>query len=89
MKRFLGLISATGLALPLPAQADDGAVAAGIAGGLLGGLVLGSALTPRPVYEAAPVYVTPPPPRCYWTRGPAYFDDWNGVWVRERIRVCD
>jgi hypothetical protein len=49
MKRFLGLILATGLALP--AQADDGAVAAGIAGGLLGGLVLGSALTPRPVYE--------------------------------------
>lgn len=81
-------------AAPTTAQAGDGgAVAAGVAGGLLGGMFLGSALASRPhyYYEPAPVYVEPPPPpyHCYWARGRAYWDDWRGVWVRPRIRVCD
>ncbi len=76
--------------LPSVARADDGAVAAGVAGGLLGGMLLGGALAPRP-YAPAPVYVESPPPpyHCYWTRGRPYWDDWRGVWVRPRIRVCD
>ena len=77
-------------AVPRTANAHDGEVAAGVAGGLLGGLLLGGALAPRPpVYvEPTPVYVEPAP-RCYWTRGEPYWDDWRGVWRRQRIRVCD
>jgi hypothetical protein len=76
----------------LPARADDGgAVAAGVAGGLLGGLLLGGAVAPRPYYGPAPVYVEPPPPRayCYWTRGEPVWDDYRGVWIRPRVRVCE
>jgi hypothetical protein len=76
----------------LPAQADDGgAVAAGVAGGLLGGLLLGGAVAPRPYYAPAPVYVEPPPPPayCYWTRGEPVWDDYRGVWIRPRVRVCE
>jgi hypothetical protein len=84
-----GLICSAGM--PSAARAEDGAVAAGVAGGLLGGLLLGGALAPRPYYAPEPVYVEPPPPpyRCYWRLGRPYWDDWRGVWVRPRIRVCD
>jgi hypothetical protein len=78
--------------MPTMARAGDGDVAAGVAGGLLGGLLLGGALAPRPYYAPPePVYVEPPPPpyRCYWRLGRPYWDDWRGVWVRPRIRVCD
>lgn len=95
MKRIATLaIAAIGfyaVATPTPARAGDGgAVAAGVAGGLLGGLFLGSALAGPRYYEPAPEYVGPPPPSyCYWTRGRRYWDDWRGVWVRPRIRVCE
>ena len=74
-----------------PARADDGgAVAAGVAGGLLGGLLLGGAVAPRPYYAPAPVYVEPAPPvYCYWTRGRAVWDDYRGIWIRPRVRVCE
>jgi hypothetical protein len=76
-----------------PAHAENGQIAAGVAGGLLGGMLLGGALAQRPAYgppppayyEAEPVYVR----HCYWTRGEPYWDDWNGVWRRPRVRVCD
>ena len=78
------------LVAPSTVQAGDGgAVAAGVAGGLIGGMFLGSALAPRPYYAPAPVYVEPPPYKCYWTRGRAYWDDWRGVWVRPSVRVCE
>lgn len=87
------VIAASTLTAPTTARAGDGgAIAAGIAGGVLGGLFLGSALTPhRYYYESEPVYAEPPPPiyHCYWARGPAYWDDWRGVWVRRHVRVCE
>jgi hypothetical protein len=85
-------ISASLFGMPTPARAGDGgAVVAGAAGGLLGGMLLGSALAGPRYYEAAPVYVAPPPrpPYCYWTHGRPYWDGWRGVWVRPRIRVCE
>jgi hypothetical protein len=87
-------LTATSMA-PTSAGADDGRVAAGIAGGLLGGLFLGGALAPRPHYYAPEYYDAPgriyynPPPRCYWTRGEPVWDDYQGVWRRPRIRVCE
>lgn len=93
------LIIATAIStIAIPnARAEDGQIAAGVAGGLLGGLLLGGALAPRPYYYApGPVYVQPEPGylegpsyRCYWTRGEPYWDDWRGIWVRPRVRVCD
>ena len=81
------------MAIPTSARAnDDGAVAAGIAGGALGGLFLGGLLAQHPHYVPqyyGPVYYDAPPPRCYWTRGEAYWDDFIGAWRRPRIRVCD
>jgi hypothetical protein len=76
------------------ARADDsGRVVAGVAGGFLGGMFLGSVLShprPAPTYEVAapgPVYYGPPP--CHWEPGPPYWDDYDGVWRRQRVRVCD
>ena len=100
MKRLMIALLATTvsisvLSVPNKARAEDGAVAAGVAGGLLGGLFLGSALAPRPYYRPAPVYEEPepvydePPVRCYWRRGEPYWDDYRGIWRRERVRVCD
>ena len=37
-------------------------------------------VVPAPYYAAAPA-------RCYWTRGPAYWNGWR--WVRRPVRVCD
>jgi hypothetical protein len=78
------------------AKAENGQIAAGVAGGLLGGLVLGGALAPRPnYYGPSPIYVEPAtvyvdrPYRCYLTRGEPYWDDYRGIWVRPRVRVCD
>ena len=86
-------ISVPSFITPRGAHAGDGgAVAAGVAGGLLGGMVLGSAMASRPYYAPAPVYVdepAPPPVTCYWTRGRPYWDDWQGAWVRPRVRVCE
>jgi len=100
MKKRIFMLFAASVALSLVTQpdvarADNGQVAAGVAGGLLGGMLLGSALAPRPYYYGPapvyvePAYVAPPPYRCYWTRGEAYWDDYRGVWQRPRVRVCD
>jgi hypothetical protein len=82
--------------MSMPARADDvGRVAAGVAGGVLGGLLLGGALAPRPYpappgyYGPGPAYYDGPAPRCYWTRGEPYWDEYVGAWRRPRIRVCD
>lgn len=86
----------SGIVIPT-ARAENGQVATGIAGGLLGGLLLGGALAPQPRYygpapvyvQPEPVYVEPPRYRCYFTRGEPYWDDYRGMWVRPRVRVCD
>ena len=78
--------------LPAPAQAGGrgGAVAAGILGGLAVGAIIGSAASqPRYGYAPEPVYVAPPPPQCYWTRGEPVWDGYRGVWRRPRVQVCD
>ena len=75
----------------LPAQArNGGAVAAGVIGGLaVGGLLGAAAAQQQPRYAPEPVYVAPPPPRCYWTRGEPVWDGYRGAWVRPRVQVCD
>ena len=78
---------------PAPAEARcvGCAVGAGVAAGLIGGaLIAGAAANaapPPPAYYApAPVYG--PGPGCYYTRGPRVWDDYYGVWRRERVLVC-
>ena len=78
--------------LPAPVQAggNGGAVAAGVIGGLaVGGLLGAAAAQQQPRYAPAPVYVAPPPPSCYWTRGEPVWDGYRGAWVRPRVQVCD
>lgn len=76
--------------VPAPAQAGNGgAVAAGVIGGLAAGAIIGSAVAAPRYYEPAPVYVAPPPPRCYWTRGAPVWDGYRGVYVRPRVQVCE
>jgi hypothetical protein len=74
-----------------PAQAGNGgAVAAGVIGGLAAGAIIGSAAASAPrYYEPAPVYVAPPPSRCYFTRGAPVWDGYRGVYVRPRVQVCE
>jgi hypothetical protein len=75
---------------PAPARAGNGgAVAAGVLGGLAVGAIVGSAAAQPRYYAPAPVYVAPPPPSCYWTRGEPVWDGYRGVWVRPRMQVCD
>jgi|SRR5216683_7054693 hypothetical protein len=84
------MVAMTAIAAPSPSRADNGQVAAGIIGGLAVGTLFGAAVAqPRYYYAPAPVYVAPPPPACYWTRGRPVWDDYRGVWVRPRIQVCD
>jgi hypothetical protein len=76
--------------VPAPAQAGNGgAVAAGVIGGLAAGAIIGSAASQPRYYEPAPVYVAPPPSRCYWTRGAPVWDGYRGVYVRPRVQVCE
>jgi hypothetical protein len=96
MKRALIVLAAaatlSAAVMPVtPAHAGKGgAVAAGVIGGLAAGAIIGSAVASQPRYYApAPVYVAPPPPRCYWTRGEPVWDGYRGVWVRPRVQVCD
>jgi hypothetical protein len=74
--------------VPAPAQAGGGGVAAGVIGGLAVGTMLGAAAA-QPRYYPEPVYVAPPPPSCYWTRGAPVWDGYRGAWVRPRVQVCD
>jgi hypothetical protein len=96
MKRFITLLAAlaAGLtAVPNGAYSENGQVAAGVLGGLAVGTLLGSAVAPRPYYAPAPVYVAPPvvyeAPSCYWTRSAPVWDEWRGIWIRQRVQVCD
>ena len=73
----------------VPSRADNGQVAAGVIGGLAVGTLFGAAMAQPRYYAPAPVYVAPPPPACYWTRGRPVWDEYRGVWVRPRIQVCD
>jgi hypothetical protein len=90
----MGIVAALTAPMTIPTSAlahDDGQVAA-FAGGALGGLFLGGLLAQHPHYVPqyyGPVYYAAPPPRCYWTRGEVYWDDFIGAWRRPRIRVCD
>jgi hypothetical protein len=60
-----------------------------VLGGLAVGAIVGSAAAQPRYYAPAPVYVAPPPPSCYWTRGEPVWDGYRGVWVRPRMQVCD
>jgi hypothetical protein len=92
-------VAVIAIAVPRPALAGSGDVAAGLLGGFAVGAFVGSMLgPPAPVIVApAPVYVAPPPvvvapayagpPPCYWTRGRPVWDGFR--WVRPRIQVCD
>ena len=95
MQRISGLLVAVGVAAsaviasPAPSRADNGQVAAGIIGGLAVGTLFGAAIAQPRYYEPAPVYVAPAPVSCYWARGRPVWDDYRGIWIRPRIRVCD
>ncbi len=89
------------VAMPQPAEARDGGVAAGIIGGLAAGAIIGGIASngygyygpryyaPARVYYG-PRYYAPAPvyygPRCWWTRERI----WDGYgWRLRRVRVCD
>ncbi|ARN83068.1 hypothetical protein [Methylocystis bryophila] len=95
-------VVATSLALALcyaspmgvtPARADSAgaAVAAGIGGFALGAIAGGALARPAPpaYYPApTPVYVAPPPPRC-WTESRPLFDEYGYVVGYRPRRVCE
>ena len=88
----LALSCASPLAAP-PARANDAgaAVAAGI-GGLAVGAIMGSALSrpapPAYYYPApTPVYVAPPPPRC-WVEQVPVFDEYGYPAGYRPRRIC-
>jgi len=102
MRKALIVAAAAAIAvagtLSEPARAGDrgGAVAAGVLGGLAlapssARLRPNRAITAAAAYyaEPEPVYVAPPAPRCYWTRGEPVWDGYRGMWVRPRLQVCD
>jgi hypothetical protein len=94
-KRLLvcATVAAVGLGAAQPAQAggNGGAVAAGIIGGLAAGAIIGGAAAQPRYYEPGPAYVVDPgyAPSCYYTRGRPVWDEYRGIWVRPRVRVCD
>ena len=77
-----------------PARADDAgaAVAAGIGGLALGAIVGGALARPAPpvyYYPApTPVYIAPPPPRC-WTESRPVFDEYGYVVGYRPRRICE
>ena len=84
-------LAASPLLLPLPARAENGAIATGVVGGLFGGALLGGALAARPA----------PPPPVYYAPEPVYVEEepvcrlvreryWDGFgWEYRRVQVCD
>jgi hypothetical protein len=73
------------------AGGNGGAVAAGVLGGLAVGAIIGGAAAQPRYYAPPPTYVVEPGygPSCYYTRGRPVWDDYRGIWVRPRVRVCD
>ncbi|MCZ7658078.1 MAG: hypothetical protein M5U07_09560 [Xanthobacteraceae bacterium] len=98
-KTLTALLAAVTIAGAAIATADDadarrrgGAVAAGIIGGIAAGAILGGAIANSPAYGygPAPVYVAPgygPGPGCYYARQRVW-DEYYGVWRRQRVLVC-
>ena len=79
------------LLLPVPANAENGQIAAGVVGGLIGGALLGGALAARPAPPPPPVYYAPEPvyveePACRLVRE-RYWDGYG--WQFRRVQVCD
>jgi hypothetical protein len=87
---FVLIASAVGA--PQSAHAGDG-FGAGLFGGLVAGTILGAAATGPRYYGPPPMYAEPEPiyamPACYWTRGAPVWDDYRGIWMRPRVRVCN
>jgi hypothetical protein len=90
----VGALGIGAAAIPQPAQARGGAVAAGVIGGLAAGAIIGSAAAgaygphygPGPGYYAygpGPAYYAP---SCWWTRQRVW-DGWGWSW--RRVRVCN
>lgn len=82
----------TSIAAPGQAQAQNGAVAAGVLGGLAAGAIIGGAIASPYGYGPGPYYYGPGPAYyggyggdCYWQRQRV----WDGYgWVIRRVRVC-
>lgn len=83
------------VAMPQPAEARGGRIAAGIIGGLAAGAIIGGIASqngyynngyyggPGYYYGPAPVYYGP---HCWWQRDRV----WDGYgWRLRRVRVCD
>lgn len=100
MKRILcGMLAASTMAaISVPANAGGGGdFAAGLFGGLAAGAIIGSA--GRPYYGPPPAYYYDGPRYygaydgdggyCHWERSRRYWDEYEGVWRRTRVRVCD
>lgn len=87
MKRVLCSVVAvsTIIAVAVPANAGGRDVAVGVLGGLAAGAIIGSAA--RPYY--GPRYYGAYGGYCHWERGRRYWDEYEGVWRRTRVRVCD
>jgi len=84
------------MTIAAPAHAGGGDFAAGVFGGLAAGAIIGSAGRP---YYGPPAYYYDGPRYygaydgyggyCHWERGRRYWDDYEGVWRYQRVRVCD
>jgi hypothetical protein len=82
-------LTASPLLLPVPAQAENGQIAAGVVGGLIGGALLGGALASRPApppvyYAPERVYVEEPACRLVRER---YWDGYD--WQYRRVQICN
>jgi hypothetical protein len=79
---------AAAMALPNPARADGGDLAAGLFGGLIAGAIVGSAVAPRPS-NPEPIYVAPDPyyqePVCFGRR--QMYDPYYRVYRWQRVQV--
>jgi hypothetical protein len=102
MRRVLCSVLAAGTiaAMAVPANAGGRDFATGLFGGLAAGAIIGSAS--RPYYGPPSAYYYDGPRYygaydgyggyggyCHWERGRRYWDDYEGVWRRTRVRVCD
>ncbi|HZD91658.1 MAG TPA: hypothetical protein VE224_16275 [Pseudolabrys sp.] len=86
-----GALALASVAMPQPAQARHGHVAAGIIGGLAAGALLGAAVANGPYYYGPGYYYGPPGPYYYrphcWLEHERYWNGWTWRW--HRVRVCD